>query len=69
MFNAQELINSEIRTILIGSAQRLHYEHTWSGLLLACETHRVTASHAIHKYFSRGLSITINTIYIFEDIN
>ena len=32
MFNAQELIDSEIRAVLIGSAWRLHYGHMWSGL-------------------------------------
>ena len=68
MFNAQELIDSEIRTVLIGSAWRLHYEHTWSGLNFGlwnppcyCE------SRNPQVFLARVVPLT--TIYIFEDIN
>ena len=58
----------EIRTILIGLAWRLHYEHTLSGLNFGlwnppfyCE------SRNPQVFFTRVVPLT--TIYIFEDIN
>ena len=65
MLNAQELIDSEIRTILIGSTWRLHYEHTWSGLNFGLPCY--CESHNPQVFLTRVVPLT--TIYIFEDIN
>ena len=68
MFNAQELIDSEIRTILIGSAWRLHYEHTWSGLNFGLWNQPCFCESRNPQVFLTRV-VPLTTIYIFEDIN
>ena len=68
MFNAQELIDSKIRTILIGSAWRLHYEHTWSGLNFGLWNQPCFCELRNPKVFLTRI-VPLTTIYIFEDIN
>ena len=68
MFNAQELIDSEIRTILIGSAWRLHYEQTWSGLNFGLWNQPCFCESRNPQVFLTRV-VLLTTVYIFEDIN
>ena len=62
------MIDSEIRTILIGSAWRLHYEHTWSRLNFGLWNPPCYCKSRNPQVFLTQV-VPSTTIYIFEDIN